>query len=332
VFTPKGDLKILRSDATALDFAFSIHTDIGEHCIGAKVNHKLVPISHTLRNGDQVEVITSKKQKPSEDWLNFLVTSKARAATKTALKVEKRNAAEEGKEMLKRKFKQLGAHYDEQNINFLIRHFNQPSAMELFAEIANKQIKLPDLKFFSLESGHLGDPVVERSLALPEVPLRSRKKTQEDEGELLLFEDFDGPLKYEFASCCNPIIGDDVFGFITVEGVVKVHRTNCPNAINLMSKYGYRIVKTRWTRRKEMAIPIDIAIKGFDGMGLVQAITSIISGKHKINMQALNIGAVDGVFEGRIRLAVLSTEQLRELIEELKQVEGLISVERMDVH
>ncbi len=332
VFTPKGDLKILRSDATALDFAFAIHTDIGEHCIGAKVNHKLVPISHTLHNGDQVEVITSKKQKPSEDWLNFLVTSKARASTKSALKVEKRNAAEEGKAMLKRKFKQLGAHYDEHNISFLIRHFNQPSAMELFAEIANKQIKLPDLKHFSLDSGHLAEPSVERSLNLPELPARSRKKQQEDEGELLVFEDFDGPLQYQFASCCNPIIGDDVFGFITVDGVVKVHRTNCPNAINLMSKYGYRIVKTRWTRRREMAIPIDIAIKGFDGMGLVQAITSIISGKHKINMQALNIGAVDGVFEGRIRLAVLSIDQLRQLIEELKQVEGLISVERLDMH
>ncbi len=330
VFTPKGDLKILRSDATALDFAFSIHTDIGTQCIGAKVNHKLVPISHALSNGDQVEVITSKKQKPSEDWLNFLVTSKARAATKSALKVDKRNLAEEGKEMLKRKFKQLGAHYDEHNINFLIKHYRHPSAMEMFADITTKQIKLPDLKFFNLENGHLSAVPVDKSAPKPVLPEKiSTKKPKET--ELLVFEDFDGPLQYQFAHCCNPIIGDDVFGFVTVDGVVKVHRTNCPNAINMMSKYGYRIVKTRWTRLKEVAIPIDIFIRGLDGLGLVQAITSIISGKHKINMQSLNIGATDGVFEGKIRLAVLSTDQLRELIDELKKVEGLISVERMDV-
>ncbi len=329
VFTPKGDLKILRSDATALDFAFSIHTDIGAHCIGAKVNHKLVPISHRLSNGDQVEVISSKKQKPSEDWLNFLVTSKARAATKSALKVDKRNSAEEGKEMLKRKFKQMGATYDEHNINFLIKHYHHPSSMDLFADIAHKQLKLLDLKQFRLESGRLSEIPVDKGAVKPVQPPKV-KINKHQETELLVFEDFDGPMKYQFAHCCNPIIGDDIFGFITVDGVVKVHRTNCPNAINMMSKYGYRIVKARWTRLKEVAIPIDISIRGLDGMGLVQAITSIISGKHKINMQSLNIGANEGVFEGRIRLAVLSTDQLRELIEELKKVEGLISVERMD--
>lgn len=329
VFTPKGDLKILRSDATALDFAFSIHTDIGVHCIGAKINHKLVPLSHHLNNGDQVEVITSKKQKPSEDWLNFLVTSKARGATKTALKVDLRNAAEEGKDMLKRKFKSMGAHYDEHNINFLIKHYRHPSAMEFFAEIAHKEIKLQDLKLFKLENGHLSEAPL--PLGAPKNLVQERRiSTKPKETELLVFEDFDGPMQYQFAQCCNPIIGDDVFGFITVEGMVKVHRTNCPNAINMMSKYGYRIVKTRWTRVKDVAIPIDIAIRGLDGMGLVQAITSIISGKHKINMQALNIDANQGVFDGKIRLAVLSTDQLRELIEELKKVEGLISVERID--
>ncbi len=330
VFTPKGDLKILRSDATALDFAFSIHTDIGSHCIGAKVNHKLVPISHRLSNGDQVEVISSKKQKPSEDWLSFLVTSKARAATKAALKVDKRNLAEEGKEMLKRKFKQLGAHYDEQNINFLIKHYHQHTAMDLFAEIAGKQIKMPDLKHFQLDNGHLSEPPASKLEQRLHLPSRTDEHKKRQNEEVLVFEDFEGPLKYEFAQCCGPIIGDEVFGFVTVEGVVKVHRTNCPNAVNMMSKYGYRIVKTRWTRSKEQAIPIFIAIRGLDGMGLIQAITSIISGKHKINMQSLHVEAKEGVFEGRIRLAVLSTDQLRELIEELKSVEGLISVERID--
>jgi GTP pyrophosphokinase len=202
--------------------------------------------------------------------------------------------------------------------------------MEMFADIATKQIKLPDLKFFVLENGHLSPIPADKAAVKPLLPEKIGAKKPK-ETELLVFEDFDGPLQYQFAQCCNPIIGDDVFGFITVDGIVKVHRTNCPNAINMMSKYGYRIVKTRWTRLKEVAIPIDISIRGLDGMGLVQAITSIISGKHKINMQSLNIGANDGVFEGTIRLAVLSTDQLRELIEELKQVEGLISVERLNV-
>ncbi len=330
VFTPKGDLKILRSDATALDFAFAIHTDIGVQTIGAKVNHKLVPLSHQLSNGDQVEIITSKKQKPNEDWLSFLVTSKARSATKAALKVDKKNTAEEGKEMLKRKFKQIGAHYDEHNINFLLKFFRQPTAMELFYAVATKHLKLADFKQFPLDKGRFGEPRHDKPEESRAVRERARKKAKK-ETDLLLFEDMEGSMKYQFAHCCNPIVGDDVFGFITVDGVVKIHRTNCPNAMNLMSKYGYRIVKTRWTRNQDVPVPVSIDVRGFDGMGLIQAITAVISGKHKINMQSINVGANDGVFEGRIGLAVSSTDQLRELLQELKEVDGVISVERVEM-
>jgi GTP pyrophosphokinase len=329
VFTPKGDLKILRSDATALDFAFAIHTDIGVQTIGAKVNHKLVPLSHQLGNGDQVEIITSKKQKPNEDWLSFLVTSKARSATKSALKVEKKNTAEDGKEMLKRKFKSLGIVYNEHNINFLLKFFRQPTAMELFFSVATKHLKLADFKQFPVENGMLQEPVKEKSEERRAFRERGKKKAKKDH-DLLLFEDMEGTMKYQFAHCCNPIVGDDVFGFITVDGVVKIHRTNCPNAVNLMSKYGYRIVKTRWTRDKDEPVPVSIDVRGFDGMGLIQAITAVISGKHKINMKSINVGAAEGVFEGRIGLAVSSTDQLRELLHELKDVEGVISVERVE--
>jgi GTP pyrophosphokinase len=329
VFTPKGDLKILRSDATALDFAFSIHTDIGSQCIGAKVNHKLVPISQPLNNGDQVEILTSKKQKPNEDWLNFLVTSRARTATKAALKLEKQNLAEEGKEMLQRKFKQLKIQYIEPNINFLVKFYRQPTARELFYAIANKDIRLSDLKTFEINQGTLSEPVK----ILPEQRKKMReriKKISKKDTDLLLFEDFDGTLEYEFAKCCNPIVGDEVFGFITLAGKIKIHRNTCPNAMHLMSQYGYRIVKTRWTRQKEIAIPINLKVTGLDGPGLIQAITTIISSKHNINMKSMRIDATEGLFEGFIRLFIKDTDQLSKLIGELKGVEGIVGVDRLE--
>lgn len=328
VFTPAGDLKILRSDATALDFAFAIHTDIGLQCIGAKVNHKLVPISHTLANGDQVEIITSKKQHPSEDWLTFLVTPRARQCTRSALKMEKKSIAEEGKAMLQRKFKQLKVPYDERNVNFLLKVYRQPSAMELFYLIANKDIKLTDLKSFVIDQGRLKEPVKVTPEFRKAFREKVRKVSKKDAD--LLIEDFDGNLEYEFAKCCSPIVGDDVFGFITIGGKIKIHRTGCPNAMHLMSQYGYRIVKTRWTRQRELAIPISIKVRGLDSTGLIQALTAVISDKHNLNMQSMNITAAEGTFEGLIRLSVLDTEQLKDIMNELEGVEGVIGVDRVE--
>ncbi|MFT7590010.1 MAG: guanosine-3',5'-bis(diphosphate) 3'-pyrophosphohydrolase, partial [Limisphaerales bacterium] len=286
----------------------------------------LVPISHVLENGNQVQIITSKTQKPSEGWLNFLVTPRARQATKSALKVEKKNTADEGKAMVKRKFKSMKINYDEHNINFLLRYYRMPTSMEFFYGVAVKDIKLPDLKRFENIHGKLTAPKKDQK----EKELRAKvTKTAKIDTDLLLFEDFDGQMKYQFAQCCNPIVGEDIFGFITVEGMVKVHRTNCSNAMNMMSKYGYRIVKTRWTRQKELAIPINLKVIGLDGTGLIQAITSVISDKLAINMQALNIEAKEGIFEGHITLSVLSTDQVQKLIDELKSVDGVIGVDRL---
>ena len=240
VFTPKGDLKILPQGATALDFAFEIHTDVGYHCIGAKVNHRLIPISHMLNNGDQVEIITSKKQKPNEDWLNFLITSRARSKVKNALKEEKRAVAMEGKTVLEKRLKNMKVEFFDKNIQLLMEYYHQPTSMELYYRISTKDITLKELKDFTVQGGKLIPPVVDKESS---VDYERLEKIATSNAELLIFDNAMDNIKYALAKCCNPIVGDDVFGFITINEGIKIHKTNCPNATELMSKYGYRIVK-----------------------------------------------------------------------------------------
>lgn len=327
VFTPKGDLKILPSDATALDFAFEIHSDVGYHCIGAKVNHKLVPLSHTLSNGDQVEVISSKKQKPNDAWLNFLVTSKARAKVKNALKEEKREIAKQGKETLDKKIKQYKFPHDDKSLQELMQFYRQPTSMELYYQIASKKIDLRELKDFELKAGKLVAPHHPENKLHQDEKMRQLASTN---AELLIFDESSDKIKYSLAKCCNPVLGDDVFGFITVDEGIKIHRTNCPNATELMSKYGYRIVRTRWTKQKELAFLTGISVTGLDDVGLVSKVTNVISGEMKLNMQSLTMDAKDGVFEGRIKVFVNSTEQLDELFNRLRSFKEIISVTRIE--
>jgi GTP pyrophosphokinase len=328
IFTPKGALIQLPQGATALDFAFEIHTDVGATCIGAKVNHKLVPLGYKLQNGDQVEVITSSKQTPKEDWLNIVVTAKAKAKIKSALKEEKRKVADEGKEILERKMKSLKITYNSDNLHKLSYYFKLASTQDLFFNVAKGIIDMKDLKEYQAS-----EKVVENKpqdkIENDQVQSLLRNIKTKDSDILLIGEDMQ-KIDYKLANCCNPIPGDDVFGFITVSDGIKIHRTNCPNAAKLMANYGYRIVKARWTNQQELAFLTGLRITGIDDVGLINKLTTVISNDFKINIRSITVDSDNGIFEGSIMVYVNDTEHLENLIKRLKMVKGITAVTRFD--
>jgi GTP pyrophosphokinase len=328
IFTPKGDLIQLPIDATALDFAFEIHSDVGAKCIGAKVNHKLVPLSYKLQNGDQVEVITSGKQAPKEDWLNFVVTAKAKAKIKSSLKEEKRKIAEDGKEILERKLKSLKITYNSDNILKLSYFFKLASTQDLFYNIAKGLIDLKDLKEFAATEKVIEQKPQQDSDHEQIQKLIKQVKTK-DSDFLLIGEDLQ-KIDYKLSNCCNPIPGDDVFGFVTVSDGIKIHRTNCPNATKLMSSFGYRIIKAKWTSQKQLAFLTGLKIIGIDVVGLINNLTKVISNDFKVNMRSITVDTEDGIFNGTIMIYVNDTKHLEDLIQELKQVKGITDVFRFD--
>jgi len=329
IFTPKGALLQLPLGATALDFAFEIHTDVGAKCIGAKVNHKLVPLSHKLQNGDQVEIITSNKQVPKEDWLNIVVTAKAKSKIKSSLKEEKRKIAEHGKEILERKLKSLKITYNTDNLNKLSYFFKLPSTQELFIGIAQGKIELKDLKeYLAAEKEIENRGISERNDHQKIDALLNRIKGPESD-TLLIGEDLQ-KIDYTLAACCNPIPGDDVFGFVTVSEGIKIHRTNCPNAAQLMANYGYRIVKAKWNSQKELTFLTGLHIIGIDDVGLINNITKVISNDFKVNMRSITVDTDNGIFDGSIMIYVNDKEHLDKLIENILEVRGVTGVTRFD--
>ncbi|WP_276089068.1 bifunctional (p)ppGpp synthetase/guanosine-3',5'-bis(diphosphate) 3'-pyrophosphohydrolase [Pedobacter sp. JY14-1] len=332
IFTPKGALIQLPQGATALDFAFEIHTDIGAKCIGAKVNHKLVPLSYKLQNGDQVEIITSGKQAPKEDWLNIVMTAKAKSKIKSSLKEEKRKIAETGKEILERKLKSLKITYSTDNLNKLSYFFKLPSTQDLFIAVANGKIELKDLREYLSSEKEVDNKVVherpERTEYQQIENLLSRVKTAESD-TLLIGEDMQ-KIDYTLAACCNPIPGDDVFGFVTVNEGIKIHRTNCPNAAQLMANYGYRVVKAKWNSQRELTFLTGLHIVGIDDVGLINNITKVISNDFKVNMRSITVDTDNGIFDGSIMIYVNDTDHLDRLIENLMKVKGVTGVTRFD--
>jgi len=326
IFTPKGTLIQLPYNATALDFAFEIHSDLGASCIGAKVNHKLVPLSHQLQNGDQVEIITSSKQTPKEDWLSFVVTAKARSKIKSSLKEEKRKVAEEGKEMLERKLKSLKITYNTDNINKLANYFKYASSQDLFYNFAKGVIDMKHLKEFVASEKGVEQHISQFNSHASGLMEKINKKDQET---LLIGDEFQ-KIDYTLSACCNPIPGDNVFGFVTVNEGIKIHRTNCPNASKLMANYGYRIIKAKWTSQKELAFLTGLQIVGIDDVGLINKITTVISQEFKLNIRSITIGSNEGIFEGSIMVFVNDTEQLEHLIRSLTQIKGITSVTRFE--
>ena len=329
VYTPKGDVKMMPVGSTALDFAFAIHSAIGVKTIGAKVNHKLVPISHVLRSGDQVEIITSNKQKPSEDWLTFVVTAKARGRIKDALKEEKKIVADEGKYTVQRKLEGLGASMQQSNIDELVQWYKLTSNLELFYQVAVKNIDLKDLKEFKVTGDRIEAPKPVKIIEHKPEHQPQHNNLKKD-AELIIFGESSDKIVYNLANCCKPIPGDDVFGFVTTGKGLTIHRTNCPNATKLMANYGHRVVKTKWAKNKEISFLTGVRIIGMDDVGIVNKITMLISGELRLNIAAITIEAKEGLFEGNIRLYVHDKEELDELVMRLKALDGIDSVERYD--
>lgn len=329
VFTPNGDLRNLPVSATALDFAFEIHTQVGERCIGAKVNHRLVPLSAKLKSGDQVEIITSKKQRPKDDWLNFVVTAKAKSKIKASLKEEKRHVASDGKAALQRKMRSGKVAFTEANINKLVAYYKQPSTLDLYYQVGLGQLDLRKIKTLKKEGENL-------EVRIPSKRPSTHKSLEElvtnvrGKADGLVLGDNLESIEYKLSPCCTPIPGDDVFGFVTIHEGIKIHRVNCPNAVQLMSNYAYRIVKAKWLSRDSIAFLAGIKVIGFDHVGLVNEITRVISEEYNVNMRSISFEETDGTFEGTLMVFVNDTHYLTKLMDKLMKVDGVHAVNRID--
>lgn len=329
VFTPRGELKTLPNGASALDFAFEIHTDIGARCIGAKVNQRLVPINHVLKNGDQIEILTSAKQTPNEDWLRFVVSPKAKSKIKDALKEDKKSTAEEGKEILSRKLRQLKINASSQVFEQMRAYFKVNSQFDLHYRVGKGLITVNDLKRFKdfKPSSPLREKPNVADVRTIEQELSKAKGRYDD--ILLIGEDMD-VVEYKLAKCCTPIPGDDVFGFVTVNEGIKIHRTNCPNSPELLANHGNRVIKAKWTSQHEVAFLTGLEIVGTDRVGLINDVSKIISEELKVNMSSISFKTDSGIFTGEIMLYVNDTRHLDLLIGKLEKVEGVVKVSRFD--
>lgn len=329
IYTPKGDMRVLPKGATALDFAFDIHSELGMKSIGAKVNYKLVPLSHKINSGDQVEVITSSKQKPSEEWLSFLVTAKAKSKVKSYFKEQRKKVADEGKNILMRKMTQMGLPMSHFNLNELCAFYKRITQFDLFYAIAVGAVDLNELKAFSKHGEKLVQPSREQKNDMSLISENDLKKALPAKGEVVIFGDSSDKIQYKLANCCQPIPGDNVFGFMSGDGLT-IHRTDCPNAAKLLANYGHRIIKTKWLKNKEISFLTGLRIVGLDDVGVIQKITNIISGDLKINMRSLSIDSNDGIFEGTITVYVHDREEFNKLCNSLAALDGISKVERLE--
>tara|TARA_B100001250_G_scaffold87804_1_gene72622 strand:- start:10732 stop:12936 length:2205 start_codon:yes stop_codon:yes gene_type:complete len=329
IFTPGGDLKTLPKGSTALDFAFEIHTDIGLKCMGIKVNGRLVSLSHQLLSGDQVEVITSKKQRPREDWLRFVVTSRAKSKIKSALKEDKKSIAIVGKEIAERKLKHLKLKLSTQTETELIKYFDAQTSVDLYFKFGTNAISNTQIKeFVLLKKGRWFQTIKNKIYG----PQSSNIKTKKKSEKFIVFNEDDEVLDYRMAACCNPIPGDLIFGFLTVVDGLKVHRSDCPNAIQLRSNYAYRILKAKWISKGEIDFIASINIKGIDSVGLMNRVTQIISNQMHVNIKSINITSDDGIFEGIITLKVHNVSFLEELTKKLMRIKAISSITRTYKH
>ena len=330
VYTPKGDMRVLPKGATALDFAFDIHSELGARCIGAKVNYKLVPLSHPLKSGDQIEVISSSKQKPGDDWLNMVITAKAKSRIKYYLKEQKREIAEDGKEILERKLKHLGVPLSSANAHELAVHFKKQSPTDVYYAIAIGNIDVKELKEFKVVGDRIFAPEKIIEVKPIEISEDETLKKPAKGAELVIFGESSDKILYKLANCCQPIPGDDVFGFITAGEGLKIHRSDCPNAARLLSHYGHRVVKTKWAKNKEISFLSGVRITGLDDVGVIKKITNIISDSLNMNMRSISIDTQDGLFEGTIMVYVHDSEEFDHLCNQLSSLEGIITVERIE--
>ena len=329
VFTPKGDLKSLPKGATPLDFAFSIHTEIGLKTRGARVNGKLVPLSHELKSGDQVDIITSEKSKPTNNWLDFANTARARSKIKSSLKDEKKLIAEDGKAILTRKLKAQKIPFNDKTIAQLVKYFKLKTSLDLFYRVGIGKIDNQALKEFAASRSNALVSYIKRKISKkPEVNHDLNKDEITANYDQLVFGKEEDELGYKLANCCNPIPGDDVFGFVTVNEGIKVHKIDCPNAIQLQSNYAYRIIQAKWVDSSQQDFKAVIKLNGIDNIGLVSDVTREISSNMHVNMKNINFESDDGIFSGRITVVVKNNDILTKIINRLKKINGIDKVTR----
>lgn len=336
VFTPNGDMRILPEGATALDFAFEIHSDVGYHATAIKVNNKLVPMGHVLKNGDQVQVTTNKNQKPSEHWLKLTVTGKARSKIRSAMKEEKRQKGELGKEALLRKLKNAKLDFED-NIDFLVKAYGYNSRPDYYFALATGDIKMPDLKQYDIENNKLTEKKVEAEVITKGSPAPSDSvereiKNSDTEGKSNILVDGEPIDQYEYslAQCCSPVQGDDIFGYLTSGKGLKIHRVNCKNATHLLANFGYRVLKAEWSNRSGTNFIVDLQIIGVDsGPGVIQKITSELSNNLGINIRSFSIAGNQGYFEGNVSIFVKNKDQLNLVMNAIKKLDGVTNVTRV---
>ncbi len=328
VFSPKGDLYSLPKGSTALDFAFHIHTEVGLHTRGSKVNGKLVPLSHELKSGDQVEIITSEKANPSASWLDYATTGRARSKIKSSLKEEQKQIANEGKVILARKLKSLKITLDEKTVNQLVVYFKLKTSLDLFYRVGAGIIDNSMLKDFAASRSNALVSFFKNRIRKPGTPEDVNKDEITQKYDQLVFGKEDEKLDYKMANCCNPIPGDDVFGFVTVNEGIKVHKKNCPNALQLRSNYSYRIMPAKWIDSTQSDFKAELSITGIDTIGLVNEVTKVISGNLHINMKSVHFDSDDGVFTGKIVVVVKNKAILDNLVKNIKKINGIDKVTR----
>ena len=328
VFTPNGDLKSLKSGSSALDFAFHVHTDIGIKTRGSRVNGKLVPLSHTLKSGDQVEIITSENVKPNVNWLNFVETSKAKSKIKSSLNDEKKRISLDGKEILERKLRQLKIKLDDKVSGQMMKFFRINASNDLFYKIGNGSIDNKQIKSFATDyNSYLG--FFKRKIGSNNTKIdKISDSANLIKFDKLVFGKEKEMLKYSIANCCNPIPGDVVFGFVSVKEGIKVHKKDCPNSIVLRSNYAYRIIAANWIDSENHEFNAQIQISGIDDIGLINNITSLISNSMNVNMNRISFETNDGTFSGFISVEVKNRVILRKLLKKLSSIYGIEKVSR----
>ena len=329
VFTPKGELKSLPKGATPLDFAFNIHTEVGMHTRGAKVNGKLVPLNTTLQSGDQVDILTSETAKPSQSWLDYATTARARSKIKSSLREEKKSTAMEGKEVLRRKLKSQKITLNEDTINKLVVFFKLKTSLDLFYRVGIGAIDNQMLKDFAASYSNAFITFFKNKIKRTPVPEDIHREEITTKYDTLVFGKEEDKLEYKLSQCCNPIPGDEVFGFVSVNDGIKVHKKNCPNAISLQSNYAYRIISAKWIDSSQEEFTVEIMLTGIDNIGLISEITEVISGNLHVNMRNINFSTDGGTLSGRITLVVKNNAILKKVIDNLKRINGIDKVSRI---
>ena len=329
VFTPKGDLYSLPKGASALDFAFHIHTEVGMHTRGTKVNGKLVPLSHPLQSGDQVEVITSNNAKPTANWLDYASTSRAQSKIKSSLKEERKQIANDGREILRRKLKSLKINLDDKTINQLIQFYKVKTSLDLFYRVGAGIIDNKQLKDFAASRSNVLVSFIKNKIRKQPNQSDVNKEEITEKFDQLVFGKDEQQLDYKIASCCNPIAGDDVFGFLTVTEGIKVHKKNCPNAVQLQGSYNYRVQKAKWIDSSQREFKAELLITGIDAMGLVNNVTKEVSNNLNIDMKRVHFDTDDGIFKGKIVVVVKNKNILDNLVQNIKKINGIDKVTRL---